>query len=128
MKKLLLTASALAFLAAGPAMAQGGPSSEDGYGAQGGPGNGPRAAQMQAKMLERMDENGDGEITESDFIARAKDRFESIDTDNDGKVSPEEARAHHKDMRSKMKEKRGEWREKRQERKEGFGGPHGGRE
>ena len=101
MKKLfLLSAAALAFASA-PALAQ----SADGTG----PGPGPR----DNKMFEMHDANGDGVVTEAEFLDRAKERFAQMDADGDGKLTQEEAKAAHESMRDKFKEKRMERRKMR---------------
>ena len=72
------------------------------------------------KKMEREipgDTNGDGLISESEFMARAKERFSSIDANNDGKLSREEAKSAHEKKRAEMKEKKEEWKEKREAKK-----------
>lgn len=46
-----------------------------------------------AKGFARGDVNGDGKMTQSEMTARALERFDRIDTNKDGTLSPEERRA-----------------------------------
>ena len=59
------------------------------------------------------DSDGDGMISESEFLAKAKERFAKMDANDDGKISREEAQKARQNKREKMKE----FREKRQENK-----------
>jgi Ca2+-binding EF-hand superfamily protein len=56
-----------------------------------------RAAEMVARMLERLDENEDGEIQQSELPERDGDRtdrrFERADADEDGTISEDEFEA-----------------------------------
>jgi Ca2+-binding EF-hand superfamily protein len=70
------------------------------------------------KMFEKQDTNGDGVITESEFLESAKERFKSMDLNGDGSVTKEEGREAMEAKRKKWKEKREERMEKRKERKE----------
>jgi Ca2+-binding EF-hand superfamily protein len=90
MKKILMLSAAVLALQAIPALAQ-----EHGdKGARG------------AKMFEKQDTNGDGVITEEEFVARAKEHFTMMDGNKDGKVTKEESEAAFAKMREKMKEHR----------------------
>lgn len=75
-----------------------------------------RHARRVAKMIERLDENGDGVLQEAEAAARGGDRmermFERADADNDGLVSEEEF--------AEVKDRRGG------DRGKGRGGRHGG--
>ncbi len=55
---------------------------------------------------EKMDANGDGELTADEMSAHHAEMIEKADADGNGSVSREELRAYHK-------AKRAEWREKR---------------
>lgn len=59
-----------------------------------------RAAEMAAKMIERMDDNGDGQLSaeEMERGPRPQSMFERADADNDGAISKEEAAS----MKDKM--------------------------
>ena len=61
------------------------------------------------KMMERVDTDGDGFISKSEFVAKHEKMFAKIDSDGDGKISKEEMKNAHKDR----KEKRQDRREKR---------------
>ena len=54
-----------------------------------------RAADMAAKMIERMDANGDGQLSAEEMAQgpRAPTMFERADTDGDGAISKAEAEA-----------------------------------
>lgn len=54
-----------------------------------------RAADMAAKMIERMDDNGDGQLSADEMAQgpRAPTVFERADTDGDGAISKAEADA-----------------------------------
>ena len=102
MKKLLILTAAFMTLQSLPVLAE-----EDGV-------------EGKAKMEREIkgDTNGDGMISESEFLARAKERFNSTDANNDGNIDREEAKAAHQKKREEMKAKRAEMKEKFKERKE----------
>lgn len=58
------------------------------------------------KMFKNADKNGDGVVSKKEFLASLETRFEKIDTDNNGEISHEEARAHAKKMHGKFKNRR----------------------
>lgn len=62
-------------------------------------------------MFKRLDENNDGVVTRSEFVAHMEKRFDRMDANSDGKVTEEEAREHHEHMR----EKRSKHRSKRRD-------------
>jgi Ca2+-binding EF-hand superfamily protein len=49
-----------------------------------------RLQERRARRMKRIDPNGDGKITEAEFLARAKARFKRLDANKDGALSPEE--------------------------------------
>ena len=102
MKKILMLTAAGLILQATPVLA------EHHEGAEG----------HKGKMFQKHDTNGDGVISESEFLEQAKKRFSKMDADGSGSVSQDEAKAAHKAKREKMREKKEERKEKRQERKE----------
>jgi len=51
-----------------------------------------------------QDTNNDGKIDFNEFITHSEQRFQTMDINSDGYVTPEEARAGHKLMREKMKQ------------------------
>ncbi|HPF78407.1 MAG TPA: EF-hand domain-containing protein [Alphaproteobacteria bacterium] len=104
MKKLLLLTAAGLVLQATPVLAQP---------HEGGPGDGPRGP---GKMFEKHDANGDGVISEAEFLASAKEKFAEMDKDGNGSISQEEVKASHEERREKMKEMRDKWKEKRGDR------------
>ncbi len=96
MKKLFLLSAAALAISATPALA-------DNHGDKSG------------KMFEKHDTNGDGVVSEAEFLDHAKQRFAEMDTDGNGEISQEEAKAQKEARKEKMKEKREKWKEKREE-------------
>lgn len=73
------------------------------------------------KRMEREikgDTNGDGMISESEFLAKSKTRFSEIDSNGDGNIDREEAKKAHEKRRGAMKEKRAKMKERFKERRE----------
>ena len=68
-------------------------------------------------MSEKHDTNGDGTVTEAEFVAhateRAKEHFAKMDTDGNGEISKEEAAAGKEKMREKMKERRAKMKDRK---------------
>ncbi len=60
-------------------------------------------------MFAKHDTNGDGVVSEAEFLEHAKERFSKMDTDGNGEVSKEETEA----MKAKWKEKRAEMKAKK---------------
>ena len=104
MKKLLLLTAAGLILQATPVLAE----ERDG---------GPKRGDHKGGMFAKHDTNGDGSISEAEFLVHAKARFAEKDTNNDGSISQEEAKAAHEARKAKMKEKREEMKERMQERR-----------
>ena len=52
-------------------------------------------------MFERMDADGDGQISRAEHMSAAQERFNKMDANGDGYITKEEAA----EMRDKMKEK-----------------------
>ena len=98
-KTLVLTASAIALLATGaihPAMA-------DDHGKMG-----------KGDMMEKIDTDGDGQVSKAEFLKSHEDRFSELDTDGNGYISAEEHQAFKEEMQEKFKNKREEWRAKKE--------------
>ncbi len=51
-------------------------------------------------MMQKMDANGDGSVTQAEFIAQAMTRFAAADSDNDGTVTAAERRQARKSARA----------------------------
>ena len=49
-----------------------------------------RMQKRRAERMKRVDPNGDGKITEAEFLARAKERFKRLDANKDGTLTPDE--------------------------------------
>lgn len=79
---------------------------------------GHKKGDHKAKMFEKQDLNGDGSISEAEFLEGAKKRFKEMDANGDGAFTKEEGKAAHEARREKMKEKRAKWKEKRKEKLE----------
>ena len=56
----------------------------------------------------KADADGDRSVTQAEFVAAALQRFDAMDTNKDGKVTPEERRAAHEKMRAEWKARKGE--------------------
>ncbi len=96
-KKILLGSAAalltLALIGGSIALAQG---SRHGHGFGGwdeGWGGGPGAGMPAARMIERFDRNGDGEVSQADVDAVRAERLAAFDTDGNGVLSLEEYEA-----------------------------------
>lgn len=99
MKKFLASSAIILALAAVPAFAC------DGDGPKG-----PAQGKKMGYMFDKHDTDGDGIVTEAEFLEGAKARFQDMDADGDGKVTREEAQGFYQEKREKMKEKRMEKR------------------
>lgn len=54
-------------------------------------------------MMQRIDTNKDGKVDLNEYLANSEQRFQTMDINSDGYVTPEEAREGHKLMREKMR-------------------------
>lgn len=104
----LLTAVAALALLTGPALA--------GH-HEGGDDKGP-------KMFEKLDADGNGDISEAEFVAAHKKRFDEIDANSDGAISKDEAKAHHEARKAKWKERREEYKARKGSKGERHSGDH----
>ena len=52
------------------------------------------------KRFEKLDTDGDGQVSQSEFRSAAAERITAADTDGDGAVTPEELKQHTKDKRA----------------------------
>ncbi len=59
----------------------------------------------------KADADGDRSITRAEFVAAALQRFDGMDGNKDGKVTPEERRAAHDRMRAERKDRKGDRRQ-----------------
>ncbi len=62
---------------------------------------------MGGKMLEAQDANKDGKVTLAEATAAALARFDMVDADRNGTITPEERQAHRAKMRTEWQAKRG---------------------
>jgi Ca2+-binding EF-hand superfamily protein len=85
--KTLLAASAIAMVASATVLA-----AERGFGPRSGErGFGPRSGEyFSMHMLERWDADGDGAVTQEEFLTSPNHRFEAADADDDGIVTEDE--------------------------------------
>lgn len=58
--------------------------------------------QHHEKMLMKMDTNGDGIVSKSEFVSHAEKRFTDMDTDGNDQISRDEAQAAKDVMRERM--------------------------
>lgn len=56
----------------------------------------------------KADADGDRSVTKAEFVAAALQRFDAMDGNKDGKVTPQERRAAHEKMRAEWKARKGE--------------------
>ena len=94
-------------LAGGAALSVSAGSHEDGEGGHHG--------KFMRKMLDRMDADGDGLVSEAEFVGAHRERFAKMDADGDGQLSHEEMAAHHSAKREQRREKREMRREHQRE-------------
>lgn len=109
MKKLLILASAGLIIQATPVIA--------GH-HEGGEGHMKDKGDKVAKMFEKNDTNGDGTISEAEFLDHAKKKFADKDLNGDGLISMKEAKQNKEAKREKWKDKREGMKEKMKERRE----------
>ena len=76
MKKLMMLSAAVLAFSSVPALA-------DHHGEGG----------KKGEMFSKHDTNGDGVISEDEFLKHAAERFSNIDADGDGRVSKEESQS-----------------------------------
>lgn len=102
MKKILLLSAAVLALQVVPALAQDGPAGEGK--------KGPR----HEGMFEKQDTNGDGKVTEAEFLEHGKAKFKELDGNGDGSVTKEEAKAHFDKKRAQWEAKKAEMKAKKE--------------
>lgn len=91
MKKLFLAAVAISALSIGATAAI----ADDHHGGHG----------HKGKMMERVDTNGDGQISKAEFMAKHEGKFVKMDANSDGFISKEEMKDAKGKMKNKMKER-----------------------
>ena len=64
---------------------------------------GDKAGKKGHHMFEKMDTDGDGKISPEEHEAMAAERFSEMDSNGDGFVDKSEMKAHHKAMKEKWK-------------------------
>jgi len=72
----------------------------------------PDRAQFRQQMMERLDTDHDGKISDAEWKAATDKRFDSADTNKDGFVTEAELKAEHEKRRAEQEARRAEMREK----------------
>jgi len=98
MKKLMMLTAAVLTIQALPALAEEG----KGHKRDGG--------KYMEKMFTEQDTDGNGSVSEAEFQAFSKKRFDGMDGNKDGSLTKEEIKAHHE-------AKRAEWKAKKEQMK-----------
>lgn len=62
--------------------------------------------------------DGKKAVTKAEFLKKAEERFEKMDSNNDGEISREEAKSARKVFKEEMKERRAERKEKMKQKRE----------
>ncbi len=83
--------------------------------ANAGPKEGKSHKHMHKMMLEKVDADGDGKVSEAEITAHRTSVFNEIDADGDGSLTKAEISAHHE---KKEAERRAEMEKKRAERQD----------
>lgn len=105
MKKILLLVAAGLIFQVTPVLAQP-------------QGDGVVGPDKRGKMFEKHDTNGDGMVSEAEFLEHAKKKFAEKDINGDGSLSQDEAKAAHAEKRKKREALKEKWKEKIEKRKE----------
>ena len=66
-----------------------------------------RFQQLVQQRIEAMDTNGDGSISEAEYLAHAKTQFARLDTNGDGQISPQEREAARETLREDWRARNG---------------------
>lgn len=74
----------------------------------------PDRAQFRQQMMDRVDTDHDGKISEAEWKAATDKRFARADANGDGFVSEDEMKAEHVARRAEFEARRAEMREKRE--------------
>lgn len=104
MKKLLFLAAVAMLLQVTPVLADDHEGGKEHKGKKG-------------EMFSKHDLDGDGRISESEYLDQAKKRFDSKDKDGDGYITQEESKKDREAMKEKWKEKRGKMKERIKEKR-----------
>lgn len=68
---------------------------------------------MMHHMMEEMDTDKDGSISKAEWTAKGDKMFSEIDTNHDGKLTPDEMKAHHEAKKAEWDKRRAEWEAKK---------------
>ena len=71
-----------------------------------GEGEGPRRHTRAEARFDTMDTNNDGKISHQEHMAKCEKRFKKMDADKDGFISKEESQRAWKEKKARMKERR----------------------
>lgn len=94
MKKILLACTALV-LTVSPVMAEDHGDHRDGH----------HKGHDKGAWMQKIDSDGDGKISKSEFINSHEERFGKMDTNGDGYLERGEMKAHKKKMHEKIRER-----------------------
>lgn len=67
---------------------------------------GPRGQRMAGTWFDRLDADKDGRVSLADMLAKPLERFDAVDTDRNGTISPEERKAARDKMRARWQGQR----------------------
>ena len=58
---------------------------------------------MMGRMMEKIDTDGDGQVSRDEFAAFHTDKFNKMDSNGDNSIDADERKAHHEQMKGKFK-------------------------
>jgi hypothetical protein len=70
-------------------------------------------------LMERVDKDGDGKVTKSEYMAHSEERFNQMDIDGDGVVTSAEMNKAGKEMREMHRERMHQFRQKMRDSRRG---------
>lgn len=65
-------------------------------------------------LMQKIDTNGDGNVSKAEFMAKHEEMFAKMDADSNGSLTKDEMKAAREKMKEKMKERRDGIRERRE--------------
>ena len=67
------------------------------------PGPPPRIGPRMMRRFQKMDADGNGQVSRVEWTAYYSEKFDALDKDGDGAVTPGEMRGHHKGRKGKRR-------------------------
>jgi Ca2+-binding EF-hand superfamily protein len=67
--------------------------------------HGDKRGHKMEEVMDKIDKNGDGIVTEQEFIEVHKEQFDTLDENGDGEVTEDELKSAHKRMKEKRHDK-----------------------